>query len=288
MKAVTAIAIVTFTAVLFSVGQAEARPRPKARARARFKHADKNQDGKISAREYIKEKQYTKQKRAEVNTAREEKMDTDGDGTVSRKESVAAHTKAYLKNRSEVSRAWEAKADTDGDGKVSAGELRVYHKSALDTDGDGSISSTERKSYWIKRKSRVNTAYEKKYDADEDGFISGDEAKEMLRDRLRIINTHGRAKVTTELEKEYDANEDGVIDREEAQAMLNEIRAKALLDGVRGAPPVDKEATVDALLRIGQLVQDFPEIVELDINPLMVLEQGQGAIAIDMRLVLGH
>jgi acetyltransferase len=76
--------------------------------------------------------------------------------------------------------------------------------------------------------------------------------------------------------------------REEAQVMLNEIRAKALLDGVRGAPPVDKEATVDALLRIGQLVQDFPEIVELDINPLMVLEQGQGAIAIDMRLVLGH
>jgi acetyl coenzyme A synthetase (ADP forming)-like protein len=76
--------------------------------------------------------------------------------------------------------------------------------------------------------------------------------------------------------------------REEACAMLDEIRARALLDGVRGAPPVDKDATVDALLRIGQLVQDFPEIVELDINPLMVLEQGQGAVAIDMRLVLAH
>jgi acetyl coenzyme A synthetase (ADP forming)-like protein len=76
--------------------------------------------------------------------------------------------------------------------------------------------------------------------------------------------------------------------RDEAHAMLDEIRARALLDGVRGAPPVDKEATVDALLRIGQLVQDFPEIVELDINPLMVLEQGQGAVAIDMRLVLSH
>jgi acetyl coenzyme A synthetase (ADP forming)-like protein len=76
--------------------------------------------------------------------------------------------------------------------------------------------------------------------------------------------------------------------RDEACTMLDEIRARALLDGVRGAPPVDKEATVDALLRIGQLVQDFPEIVELDINPLMVLEQGQGAVAIDMRLVLAH
>jgi acetyltransferase len=72
----------------------------------------------------------------------------------------------------------------------------------------------------------------------------------------------------------------------EAEQMLDEIRARALLDGVRGNPPVDKEAVVDALLRIGQLVTDFPEIAELDINPLMVFEEGQGAIAIDMRLVL--
>ncbi len=73
---------------------------------------------------------------------------------------------------------------------------------------------------------------------------------------------------------------------EEAEAMLDEIRARALLDGVRGEPPADKEAIVDALLRIGQLVQDFPEIVELDINPLVVYPENQGAIAIDMRLVL--
>jgi acetyl coenzyme A synthetase (ADP forming)-like protein len=71
-----------------------------------------------------------------------------------------------------------------------------------------------------------------------------------------------------------------------AEKMLSEIRAHAILDGVRGQPPMDKAAIVDTLLRIGQLVQDFPEIVELDINPLMVYPQGQGAIAIDMRLVL--
>lgn len=73
---------------------------------------------------------------------------------------------------------------------------------------------------------------------------------------------------------------------QEAEAMLDEIRAHALLDGVRGQPPADKTAIVDALLRIGQLVQDFPEIVELDINPLVAYPQGQGSIAIDMRLVL--
>jgi len=73
---------------------------------------------------------------------------------------------------------------------------------------------------------------------------------------------------------------------EEAYEMLGEIRAHALLDGVRGKPPADKAAIVDALLRINQLVQDFPEIVELDINPLMVYDEGDGAVAIDMRLVL--
>lgn len=74
--------------------------------------------------------------------------------------------------------------------------------------------------------------------------------------------------------------------RLEAQAMLEEIRSKALLDGVRGKPPIDKEVVVDTLLRMGQLVQEFPEIAEFDINPLIVYPKGQGAIAIDMRLVL--
>ncbi|MBN2148092.1 MAG: acetate--CoA ligase family protein, partial [Anaerolineales bacterium] len=73
---------------------------------------------------------------------------------------------------------------------------------------------------------------------------------------------------------------------QEAEDMLGEIRAHALLDGVRGQPPADKTAIIDCLLRVGQLVQDFPEIAELDINPLMVYSSGEGALAIDMRLVL--
>jgi acetyl coenzyme A synthetase (ADP forming)-like protein len=74
--------------------------------------------------------------------------------------------------------------------------------------------------------------------------------------------------------------------RAEAEAMLTELRATALLEGVRGQPPVDREALIDALLRVGQLVTDFPEIDELDINPFMVYEHGQGGMALDMRLVL--
>jgi acetyltransferase len=74
--------------------------------------------------------------------------------------------------------------------------------------------------------------------------------------------------------------------REEADEMIREIRSYPLLEGIRGESPADHGAMVDALLRISQLVTDFPEIVELDINPLMVFEEGRGAMAIDMRLVL--
>lgn len=74
--------------------------------------------------------------------------------------------------------------------------------------------------------------------------------------------------------------------RQEADEMIREIRSYPLLEGVRGEQPADHKAMVDALLRVSQLVTDFPEIVELDINPLMVFEEGRGAMAIDMRLVL--
>ncbi|MDL1889597.1 hypothetical protein FBQ96_08480, partial [Nitrospirales bacterium NOB] len=62
----------------------------------------------------------------------------------------------------------------------------------------------------------------------------------------------------------------------DASTMLREIRAAHLLDGVRGQKPTDKEALTDALQRISQLVTDFPEIAELDINPLFVYEKGRG------------
>ena len=76
------------------------------------------------------------------------------------------------------------------------------------------------------------------------------------------------------------------LDRRAATEMLGEIRAYKLLRGVRGEKPSDQAAIVDTLLRISQLVTDFPEIVELDINPLMVFEQGKGVLGIDMRLAL--
>jgi acetyltransferase len=76
------------------------------------------------------------------------------------------------------------------------------------------------------------------------------------------------------------------VDRREAEAMVSEIRAYNLLRGVRGEKPSDVGAIVDTLVRVSQLGVDFPEIVELDINPLVVFGAGQGAIGLDMRVGL--
>ena len=60
-----------------------------------------------------------------------------------------------------------------------------------------------------------------------------------------------------------------------------------LLAGVRGAPPVDIDAVVQAVLAIGRLMQTVPEITEIDVNPLMAHAKGQGATALDALIVTG-
>jgi acetyl coenzyme A synthetase (ADP forming)-like protein len=72
----------------------------------------------------------------------------------------------------------------------------------------------------------------------------------------------------------------------EAQRMMEETRAYTLLKGIRGEPPSDIESLKNTILRVGQLVWDFPEIVEMDINPVIVYEWGEGCIALDVKITL--
>jgi len=71
---------------------------------------------------------------------------------------------------------------------------------------------------------------------------------------------------------------------EDAHSMLGEIRAAKILDGVRGAPPIDKEALVELMLAISQLCTAFPEIDELDLNPVLAYPNGVGIL--DARILL--
>ena len=71
---------------------------------------------------------------------------------------------------------------------------------------------------------------------------------------------------------------------EDALSMLDGIAAAEILRGVRGAPPVDRAALASMIERVSTLVADFPEISELDLNPVFASEQG--ATAADVRVVL--
>ena len=76
------------------------------------------------------------------------------------------------------------------------------------------------------------------------------------------------------------------INRAEARSMIEEIKGIKLLQGVRGQKASDLEAIVDALIRLSDLLTDFPQIAEIDINPMMVYEAGSGGQVLDARLLL--
>jgi acetyltransferase len=73
------------------------------------------------------------------------------------------------------------------------------------------------------------------------------------------------------------------LSRAEAEYLLENTWAGRRLSGYRSLPPADREAVLDTLIRLARLAADFPEIIELEINPLRVLPAGQGVFAVDVR-----
>ena len=76
------------------------------------------------------------------------------------------------------------------------------------------------------------------------------------------------------------------VTREEALSMLDGIQAAEMLKGVRGGDPVNRDALADMIVRVSQLVNDYPEISELDLNPVFATKDG--AIAADVRIVVDY
>jgi acetyltransferase len=72
----------------------------------------------------------------------------------------------------------------------------------------------------------------------------------------------------------------------EVQQMMEETRSYSLLKGVRGEKPADIDTIREAILRVGLLVWDFPELKTLDINPIFVYDQGRGVSALDVKITL--
>jgi acetate---CoA ligase (ADP-forming) len=70
----------------------------------------------------------------------------------------------------------------------------------------------------------------------------------------------------------------------DADELLHEIRGLPLLNGYRGHPPADLDALRELLLRISRLAVEVPEIVELDLNPVIAMSPGQGCRIVDARV----
>jgi len=71
---------------------------------------------------------------------------------------------------------------------------------------------------------------------------------------------------------------------QEANDMISSIKTKKLLEGVRGEKPSDVEKLSECIQRLSQLVTDFREIKELDMNPVLVMQKGEGCKILDVRI----
>lgn len=74
------------------------------------------------------------------------------------------------------------------------------------------------------------------------------------------------------------------LSREDALSMLDQLRFRSLLEGARGAEPVDREAIADLIVRVAQVALAHPDIVEIDLNP--VIAHGSGYTLVDARMLL--
>jgi acyl-CoA synthetase (NDP forming) len=73
---------------------------------------------------------------------------------------------------------------------------------------------------------------------------------------------------------------------EEARKMIGSIRGAAVLQGIRGEKPCDIESVADLLVRLSHMLVDLPQIQEIDVNPVLVFPEGEGAVAVDARVIL--
>ena len=76
------------------------------------------------------------------------------------------------------------------------------------------------------------------------------------------------------------------LSKDDAIEMIKSVKAYSMLKGVRGEPMSDIDSLVDILLRFSQLCMDFPEILEVDLNPIKVFEHGKGCYVIDVKMAI--
>jgi len=128
-------------------------------------------------------------------------------------------------------------------------------------------------------------------------YIKGIDVYEMVTDAKEVILginydltfghmlMFGLGGIYVELLKDVSFRIVPISSREEAHKMIYETKGGKILDGIRGEKPYDKEDVVDKILRLSKLVEDFPQIKEVDINPYAV--KHKGGVVLDARIIIG-
>jgi len=152
---------------------------------------DADGDGRLDERELAAMKEAEAERTATYENWRSDwvkRHDADGDGKLSEEERRAGF-EALRKEIADLTASWRNQWDVDGDGELSDNERQAMRDSIrkrvdelrkeLDADGDGRVTGQERMAFWKKLRET--------YDADEDGVLSPDEARMMIRDQMRMM-----------------------------------------------------------------------------------------------------
>ena len=76
------------------------------------------------------------------------------------------------------------------------------------------------------------------------------------------------------------------VKRSDVKRMIESLKANRMIEGMRGAKEKDKEALIEVVMKLSKFLYDFPEIIELDINPALVLDKGKGVKILDARIII--
>jgi len=129
------------------------------------------------------------------------------------------------------------------------------------------------------------------------GEMSGALVQRMIREGVEVVvgvsldptfgpvMMFGLGGVQVELLRDVAFRIHPLTDRD-AHHMVHAVRGVKLLEGYRGAPPGDIAALEDLLLRVSQMIEEQPEIVEMDLNPIRVLPPGHGCVVLDARIAV--
>lgn len=188
----------------------------------------------------------------------------------------------------------------DKKGELEAAARKVGYPLALKVDSESIVHKTEvgGVSLNIKDKAALTASFEElagKFEKEKPGFILQEYlegGKEVImgakgNDGLQPTIMFGLGGIFVEILKDVQFRL-APLSREDALEMIRSIKGYPILEGARGEKAVDSDKLAEILIRLSQLVSDFPEMDEMDLNPVFALEKGKGAVVVDARLKTGR